>query len=104
MKVNDQNLSSLASTGGAAASGGAAGVQGTSRTSNSSAVAEPNSAASSDGVHLSELVRSLQALAVDSPQHQARIEQIARSAANGSYKVDAPATATKIVDDALYRH
>jgi anti-sigma28 factor (negative regulator of flagellin synthesis) len=50
---------------------------------------------------LSELVRSLRSLASDSPERQARLEQIARTYAAGAYHVDAPATASKIVDDAL---
>ncbi len=54
-----------------------------------------------DDVHLSELVRSLRSLASESPERQARLEQIARSYANGTYKVDPGATASKIVDDAL---
>jgi flagellar biosynthesis anti-sigma factor FlgM len=60
-----------------------------------------NGAGSSDDVHLSELVRSLRSLAADSPERQERIEQIARAYANGDYKVDAEATADKIIDDAL---
>ncbi|MEO8100181.1 MAG: flagellar biosynthesis anti-sigma factor FlgM [Acidobacteriota bacterium] len=56
---------------------------------------------SGDDVHLSELVRSLRALAADSPETQARIEQIARTYAQGSYKVDAEATAAGIIDDAI---
>ena len=57
--------------------------------------------ASGDDVHLSELVRSLRALAADSPERQERLEQIARACANGTYKVDAEASAAKIVDDTL---
>ena len=53
-----------------------------------------------DDVHLSELVRSLRSLAADSPERQERLEQIARACANGTYKVDAEATAGKIIDDA----
>jgi flagellar biosynthesis anti-sigma factor FlgM len=54
-----------------------------------------------DDVHLSELVRSLRSLAADSPERQARIEQIARAYADGTYQVDAEATASKIIDDSL---
>jgi flagellar biosynthesis anti-sigma factor FlgM len=54
----------------------------------------------SDDVHLSELVRSLRSLAAESPERQERLEQIARAYANGTYEVDAGATAAKIVDDA----
>ena len=55
-----------------------------------------------DDVHLSELVRSLRSLAADSPERQERIEQIARAYARGTYKVDAQATASKIIDDSQY--
>jgi len=98
MKINDPNLSSLASTGpqqadrtAQAARTGAAGTAG----------AGSGSAASADDIHLSELVRSLRSLAADSPERQARLEQIARSYADGNYKVDAEGTASKIIDDAL---
>jgi anti-sigma28 factor (negative regulator of flagellin synthesis) len=47
------------------------------------------------------LVKSLRSLAAESPERQARIEQIARSYANGTYQVDSQATASKIVDDAF---
>jgi flagellar biosynthesis anti-sigma factor FlgM len=57
--------------------------------------------ASGDDIHLSELVRSLRSLAADSPERQARLEQIARACANGTYQVDAEATAGKIIDDTL---
>ena len=99
MKVNDPNLSSLASTG-------AAGLQGPARTSTGTGASSTGAAggpASSDDVHLSELVRGLRSLAADSPEHQTRMEQIARSYANGTYTVDAHATAAKIVDDAIQK-
>jgi flagellar biosynthesis anti-sigma factor FlgM len=53
-----------------------------------------------DDVHLSELVRSLRALAADSPERQAKIEQLARAAAGGNYQVDPQATADAIINDA----
>jgi flagellar biosynthesis anti-sigma factor FlgM len=59
------------------------------------------SGSGSDDVHLSELVRSLRSLVPDSPERQERIEQIARAYANGTYKVNAEATAAKIIDDSL---
>jgi anti-sigma28 factor (negative regulator of flagellin synthesis) len=62
-----------------------------------------NAAVFADDVHLSELVRSLRWLAADSPERQAHIDRIARSLANGSYSVDANATAGKIIDDTLRR-
>jgi anti-sigma28 factor (negative regulator of flagellin synthesis) len=82
MNGNNSNLSAL---GSLAASGG------------------QRSAAPNDDRHLSELVRCLRFLAADSPERQARIEQLARSYASGAYRVDPQATASKIVDDAL-RH
>jgi len=57
--------------------------------------------ATADDIHLSELVQSLRSLVPDSPERQELIEQIARAYANGSYKVDADATASKIIDDSL---
>jgi flagellar biosynthesis anti-sigma factor FlgM len=56
---------------------------------------------SGDDVHFSELVRSLRSLAAESPERQERIEQIARDYARGAYKIDASATAGKLVDDTL---
>jgi flagellar biosynthesis anti-sigma factor FlgM len=50
---------------------------------------------------LSDLAQTLQTLASDSPDRQAKIDQIARDYANGSYKVDAQALASKIIDDAV---
>jgi flagellar biosynthesis anti-sigma factor FlgM len=96
MKINDPNLAPLGSPGTAKTQEAKAPAPGT-RTATSL-----NSApASNDGVHLSELVRSLRSLAADSPERQERIEQLARSYANGTYKVDAHATASKIIDDAV---
>src|SRR5579884_2078522 len=95
MKVNDPNLSTLGSTGPSR-------TQETARTGKGSRAPEnAGSAAGSDDIHLSELVRSLRSLAADSPERQARIEQIARDYASGNYKVDAQATAGKIIDDAF---
>ena len=56
---------------------------------------------SSDDVHLSELVSSLRSLAADSPERQAKIEQLARAYASGAYAVDSQATAGAIIDDAI---
>ena len=57
-----------------------------------------NTQPSGDDVHLSELVRSLRSLAADSPERQERLEQIARACADGTYQVDAEATAGKMID------
>lgn len=97
MKVNDSNLSSLPSAG-------ASGAQEAARTAQSarSNPAQPAAAgSSSDDVHLSELVKNLRSLAAESPERQAQLESLARTYANGSYSVDAAATASKIIDDAM---
>jgi flagellar biosynthesis anti-sigma factor FlgM len=60
-----------------------------------------SSDSSADDVHLSELVKSLRSLVPDSPERQERLEQIARAYASGTYKMDAEATASKIIDDSL---
>ena len=95
MKINDSNLSAssgLQQTGATAQTSAAnAGKTNTANTSS----------ASGDDIHLSELVQSLRSLAADSPERQARLEQIARSYANGSYQVDAEGTASQIIDDAI---
>ena len=84
MKVHNANLSPLNTTG---ASGRNQGSRATSH-------------AAGDDIHLSELVRSLRSLAAESPERQERLEQIARDYANGSYKVNAEATAGRMVGDA----
>ena len=100
MKVNDPNPSSLGAANPPPA--GTARSQETGRTeSGAGAAGASNGPVTGDDVHLSELVRSLRSLAADSPERQARLEQIARTYATGSYKVDAPGTASKIIDDAL---
>jgi flagellar biosynthesis anti-sigma factor FlgM len=106
MKVTDPNLSSLGGSQTASSAqnaGGAGRSQQTERTGQStlSGSTGAGTQASGDDVHLSELVQSLRSLAAESPERQARIEQIARSYANGTYQVDAQATASKIVDDTL---
>jgi len=58
----------------------------------------PDSA--SDG-HLDELVRSLCALAAESPERQAKIERLMRAYASGNLQVDAEATAGAMVDEAF---
>ena len=96
MKVNDSTLTSLTSTG-------TSGTQETARTGqgSSAGATQTTSTTSNDDVHLSELVKSLRSLAADSPERQAKLESLARSYANGSYTVDAGATASKIIDDAF---
>jgi flagellar biosynthesis anti-sigma factor FlgM len=96
MKVNDQNLNSLVSTGATKA-------RETERSGQSSRSSQKIDAGdvSNDDVHLSELVRSLRSLAADSPERQARIEQLARAYAKGSYSVDPDAVASKLIEDAF---
>jgi flagellar biosynthesis anti-sigma factor FlgM len=95
MKVNDSNLPPVGSTGVSKSQETAPSTLG-----NRSSAGSGKTAGAGDDVHLSELVRSLRSLAADSPERQARMEQLARSYANGTYKVDTQATASKIVDDA----
>jgi flagellar biosynthesis anti-sigma factor FlgM len=96
MKVNDSILTSLTSTP-------TSGTQETARTAQSSSAGatETTPTTSSDDVHLSELVKNLRSLAADSPERQAKLESLARTYANGSYTVDAGATASKVIDDAF---
>jgi anti-sigma28 factor (negative regulator of flagellin synthesis) len=58
---------------------------------------------SEEDFHLAELVRSLRSLAADSPERQAKIEGLMRAYATGDLHVDADATASAIIDDALIR-
>ncbi|MGH9558981.1 MAG: flagellar biosynthesis anti-sigma factor FlgM [Bryobacteraceae bacterium] len=95
MKVNDPNLASLISPLSTSR------TQEPERSTQSARTAGVGASGSGDDVHLSELVRSLRSLAAESPDRQARLEQIARSYANGTYKVDAEATASKMIDDAI---
>jgi anti-sigma28 factor (negative regulator of flagellin synthesis) len=45
-------------------------------------------------------MRTLRCLAPDSPETQSRLEEFARNYAQGTYRVDAQATAAKIIEDA----
>jgi flagellar biosynthesis anti-sigma factor FlgM len=96
MKVNDSISTSLTPAG-------TSGTQETARTGQSSSAGTTQTTANSsnDDVHLSELVKSLRSLAAESPERQAKLESLARSYANGSYAVDAGATASKVIDDAF---
>ena len=51
--------------------------------------------------HLAELVRTLRSLAGDSPERQAKIEGLMRAYASGNLQVDAEATASAMIDDAV---
>jgi anti-sigma28 factor (negative regulator of flagellin synthesis) len=50
---------------------------------------------------LGELVRNLCALAADSPERQAKIQDLMRAYASGNLQVDAEATASAMIDDAF---
>ena len=51
--------------------------------------------------HLAELVRTLRSLAGESPERQAKMEGLMRAYASGQLKVDADATASAMIDDAM---
>jgi flagellar biosynthesis anti-sigma factor FlgM len=97
MKINDPNFAPLASPSASKVQETASSGAGKRLSNTPAGTAAP----SADDVHLSELVRSLRSLAADSPERQARIEQIARSYASGTYQVDPQALASKIIDDAF---
>jgi anti-sigma28 factor (negative regulator of flagellin synthesis) len=59
------------------------------------------SAAFTSDRDLAELVRSLCALAADSPERQAKIQNLMRAYASGNLQVDAEATASAMIDDAF---
>ena len=96
MKINDPNLSPLGSTGATRARD-AERVAPKDR-AGADAAAGPGTG---DDVHLSELVRSLRALAADSPERQALLEQLARTYAQGAYTADPDKTAAGIIDHAV---
>jgi Anti-sigma-28 factor, FlgM len=52
-------------------------------------------------LHLAELVRTLRSLVGDSPERQAKMERLMRAYAKGELQVDAEATASAMIDDAL---
>jgi flagellar biosynthesis anti-sigma factor FlgM len=100
MNVNDPNLTSANLGAGPVQS---AKTEPLGRAGGRGAGVQNVGAAPADDVHLSELVRSLRSLAADSPERQAKIEQLARAYASGSYKPDAEATASAMIDDAAAR-
>jgi anti-sigma28 factor (negative regulator of flagellin synthesis) len=53
------------------------------------------------GTIVHDLVKTLRSMAADSPARQSRLKQIAKNYAQGTYRVDAQATAAKIIDDAF---
>jgi len=54
-----------------------------------------------EDLHLAELVRSLRSLVADSPERQAKMEGLMRAYAAGELRVDAEATASAMIDDAM---
>jgi flagellar biosynthesis anti-sigma factor FlgM len=100
MKVNNPNLPAA---GLDASSVQTARTEQAARTTSRGAATPSNGAAAPDDVHLSELVRSLRSLAADSPERQAKLEQLARASANGTYRPDPDATAAAIIEDASMR-
>jgi anti-sigma28 factor (negative regulator of flagellin synthesis) len=56
---------------------------------------------SASDLHLAELLRSLRALAADSPERQAKIEGLMHAYASGTLQVNAEATASAMIDDAF---
>ena len=102
--IGDLYKSSLADPelAGDAASAGIKGAQPAAKAAAAAAGAgSTGTSGGNDDVHLSELVRTLRSLAADSPERQARIEQLARSYVNGNYHVDSQATADGLISDSL---
>ena len=56
---------------------------------------------SEEDFHLAELLRSLRSLAAESPERQAKMEGLMRAYATGNLHVDAEATASAMIDEAL---
>lgn len=98
MRVNDPHLNPAGSP-----TAGPARTHEAGRAGNLSGGAGRSTGAAADGVHLSELVRSLRSLAAGSPERQARLESIARAYAQGAYRVDADATAAQMIRDATVK-
>lgn len=102
MKVNDPNLAPAGAPGSGSQKTQEAGR--TAKTSGSNVIAgRSGGIGSNDDVHLSELVRSLRSLAADSPERQDHIESIARSYAQGTYRVNAEGTAVQVIHEALIK-
>ena len=81
MNVNDTNRSSLGSSAATARA--------------------PLADAYAGDFHLAELVRTLRSLVADSPERQAKMEGLMRAYAAGELRVDAEATASAMIDDAM---
>jgi anti-sigma28 factor (negative regulator of flagellin synthesis) len=88
MNVNEPNRSASSSSAAAA------------RARTAPTYSPGESAVASDR-DLAELVRSLCALAADSPERQAKIQGLMHAYATGTLQVDAEATADAMIDDAF---
>jgi anti-sigma28 factor (negative regulator of flagellin synthesis) len=97
MNVNEPNRSSV---GSSAASARARQTVPTPP-AHSSEEQSPAAPASAEDIHLAELLRTLRSLAADSPERQAKIEGLVRAYASGDLQVDADATASAIIDEAV---
>ena len=53
---------------------------------------------------LSALLRSIEALADDSPEREALLERLRRQVADGTYEIDIQDLARRIVDDSIESH
>lgn len=89
MNVNEPNHSASSSSAAAA------------RARSAPTYSPGESSAFASDRDLAELVRSLCALAAESPERQAKIQSLMRAYATDTLQVDAEATASAIVDDAF---
>lgn len=97
MKINDTNLPPPSS----AEMAGAQQAQRSSQVGGNINGPAPGSLSSStDAVSLSGLAQGVRAQAADSPERQAKVDQLSQTYASGSYKVDSQATAGAIIEDA----
>ncbi|MEO8051544.1 MAG: hypothetical protein ABI833_14085 [Acidobacteriota bacterium] len=96
MNVNQPNRSAFGSS--------AATARVRETTSGQPAYSAGDPAISASDGHLAELLRSLRSLAGDSPERQAKIEGLMLAYAGGNLQVDAEATASAMIDDAVSSH
>lgn len=99
MKINDPSL-------GALGTNGAGGAKGPERSQEITGRAQPNqvrerSKIEKDGVELSALSQGLRATEAESPERQARIDQLRKDVAAGRYQPDAAEVSRKIVEESL---
>ena len=97
MNVNEPNRSSMGSSAASAPARQTVGAQ----PAHSCETEPPAAPASGEDIHLAELLRTLRSLAADSPERQAKIEGLMRAYASGDLQVDAEATASAIIDEAV---